>query len=113
MRTMNKKGIMLPQAKRFSQYNLFKGGSKASAFLGPGTYNDHESFLKLSKMPCPSLMVCLTLPICIFSAKQKVSHLGKKAALPISWWDRALNTNQVRMRAGTSSMNWRPLATPI
>lgn len=28
--------------------------------MGPGTYNDHESFLKLKKMPCPAIIKKVT-----------------------------------------------------
>lgn len=59
-RTLNKKGSVLPQAERFQQYQLFKGGSSASSYLGPGTYNDHNSFLKLNKIPCASIMVIIS-----------------------------------------------------
>jgi hypothetical protein len=60
-KTLNKKGKHFSQAERFLQYKLFKGGNKASGFLGPGTYNDHESYLKLHKIPCSSLMVSFSL----------------------------------------------------
>ena len=59
-KTMNKKASVLPQQRRFQQYDQFKGGSSVSSFVGPGTYNDHESFLKLKKMPCSAVIVIIT-----------------------------------------------------
>ena len=60
-KSKNKKSSILPKEERFQQYKLFRGGNHASAYLGPGTYNDHETYLNLNKMPCPSLMVILLI----------------------------------------------------
>ena len=53
----NKTGSNLPKEKRFKDPTFFSKGSGASSFLGPGSYNDHESFLHLNKSSCPSKIV--------------------------------------------------------
>lgn len=57
-KSINKRHSNLPQAERFPQHSYFQGSSGVSCFLGPGAYNDHEVFLKLTKNPCSTKMVC-------------------------------------------------------
>jgi hypothetical protein len=54
---MNKKMSNLPQCERFPQYNFYQNNSGVSCFIGPGTYNDHEDFLKLTAAPTSIKMV--------------------------------------------------------
>lgn len=55
----NKKESVFPKAKRFANYKFYDTGSGVSCYVGPGTYNDHEDYYKLSKRPCSSVMVTL------------------------------------------------------
>ncbi len=56
-KSLNKRRTVLPQADRFPVKNFFNHGSGVSAFLGPGSYNDHDDFIKLVKIPCSVAMV--------------------------------------------------------
>jgi hypothetical protein len=55
--TQSKKLTTIPQTKRFECYKTYSVGSGVSSFLGPGTYNDHENYIKLSKTACSTVMV--------------------------------------------------------
>ena len=61
-KSLNHKPSNLPQAMRFPQKgdNGVTGLKGATSFVGPGRYNDHESFSKLDKRPCSSVMRKIT-----------------------------------------------------
>ena len=56
----NNTGSNLPKDLRFKPMPLYCKGSGASCYLGPGSYNDHESFIKLNKQACSTKIVSIT-----------------------------------------------------
>ena len=52
--TSKNRKTSLPQNKRFGQYDQWR--VTTGRFLGPGTYDESESFKKLTKQPCTSVM---------------------------------------------------------
>ena len=45
-------GSSLPREARWKEAPLICKKTGATVFLGPGSYNDHTSFIKFNKMPC-------------------------------------------------------------
>lgn len=58
-KTMNTSGSTLPKEPRFKDTPLFDKSTGQTCFLGPGSYNDHQSFIDLNKSSCPSKIVSL------------------------------------------------------
>jgi hypothetical protein len=57
----NKKQVFNKES-RFHQYiNRSGNGCSVSAFVGPGSYNDQEDFLKLTAQPCSIKLVPVLL----------------------------------------------------
>ena len=54
---INKTGTNLPKDIRFKPMPLYCKGTGATCFLGPGSYNDMESFNNLHKPACPTKIV--------------------------------------------------------
>ena len=53
-KTMNASGSTLPKDKRFKDMPMFDKGTGQTCFLGPGSYNDHQSFIDLNVKACSS-----------------------------------------------------------
>ena len=53
----NASGSVLPKEKRFKDAPMFDKGTGQMCFLGPGSYNDHQSFIDLKKNACPTKIV--------------------------------------------------------
>lgn len=53
----NASGSVLPKEKRFRDAPMYDKGTGQMCFLGPGSYNDHQSFIDLTKKSCPSKIV--------------------------------------------------------
>ena len=53
----NASGSVLPKEKRFKDAPVFDKGTGQMCFLGPGSYNDHQSFIDLNKKSCPAKIV--------------------------------------------------------
>ena len=56
-KTLNQSGSILPKEPRFKDKPLYDKGTGQTCFLGPGSYNDHQSFIDLNKSSCPSKIV--------------------------------------------------------
>lgn len=47
-KSVNKRESNLAQAERFPSYKYYQEKNGVSCFLGPGSYNDHEDYLKIA-----------------------------------------------------------------
>ena len=56
-KTSNVSGCTLPKDVRFKDQPLFDKGTGQTCFLGPGSYNDHQSFIDLNKNSCSTKIV--------------------------------------------------------
>lgn len=56
----NASGSVLPKERRFKEAPMFDKGTGQTCFLGPGSYNDHQSFIDLAKKSCPSKIVSVS-----------------------------------------------------
>ena len=56
-RKQSVKGTNLPKDTRFKAMPFYDRGTGQSVFLGPGSYNSQESFVKLKATPCPTIIV--------------------------------------------------------
>ena len=56
-KTMNTSGSTLPKEPRFRDKPLYDRATGQTCYLGPGSYNDHENFIVMNKMSCPSKIV--------------------------------------------------------
>ena len=54
---VNPKGSNLPQAQRFKVMPFYDRATGQSVFIGPGSYNAHESPNKLGALPCSTVIV--------------------------------------------------------
>ena len=66
-KTANQSGTTLPKETRFKDKHLYDKQTGQTCFLGPGSYNDHESFVNLNKNSCPSKIVSILNFIFSFS----------------------------------------------
>lgn len=47
--SINKRQSNFPQADRFPQFDFYSSGSGVNCFIGPGTYNDHDNYIKMAQ----------------------------------------------------------------
>ena len=55
--TMNTSGTTLPKEQRFKDKPLYDKGTGQTCYLGPGSYNDHDNFISMTKQSCSSKIV--------------------------------------------------------
>mmetsp|Transcript_1653 Transcript_1653/g.1110 ORF Transcript_1653/g.1110 Transcript_1653/m.1110 type:complete len:111 (+) Transcript_1653:100-432(+) len=70
LKPTNATGSNFSHAQRFADMPMYCKSTGQTCFLGPGSYNDHETFIKKSNKPCCTVM-------------KKISHLpGKESGNP-------------------------------
>ena len=83
-KTMNTSGSTLPKAMRFRDKPMFDKGTGQTCFLGPGSYNDHQSFIDLNKKSCQVKIVSASPPDRSRSAPPRCPSLPSRRESPAS-----------------------------
>jgi len=60
LKQKNSRCTNFSQEERFKETPLYDKGTGESCFLGPGSYDDHESFIKMNKNSCCTAMNRIT-----------------------------------------------------
>ena len=86
-KTFNQSGrnSTFSREQRWREPKMYCKHTGESAFLGPGSYNEHENFNSLTKKPCTAVMKQLTLLDKEESKKQCYVMVGQQIKYEPAW----------------------------